>query len=80
MSSYIEEKLFVAASVLSLCSTYKASVFSEINPIPPYFCSLKIFPMERSSDSQSQKKIYRPNFKLHQFCFEICAHLGHLFA
>ena len=53
MSSYIEEKVFVAASAHSLSSTYKASVFSEINPVPPYFSSLKIFPMERCSDSQS---------------------------
>ena len=53
MSSYIEEKLFVAASALSLSSTYKGSVFSEINPVPPWFFSLKIFPMEMSSDSQS---------------------------
>ena len=43
----------VAASTLSLSSAYKASVFSEINPVTPYFFSLKILPMERSSDSQS---------------------------
>ena len=53
MSSYTEEKLFVAASTLLLSSTYKASVFSEINPVPPYFFSLKIFPTKRFSDSQS---------------------------
>ena len=53
MSSYIEEKSFVAASALSLSSTYKASVFSEISPVHSYFFSLKIFPMERSYDSQS---------------------------
>ena len=43
----------VAASALSLSSAYKASVFSEINPVPPYFFTLKILPMERSSDSQN---------------------------
>ena len=32
LSSYSEEKLFVAVSALLLNSTYKASVFSEINP------------------------------------------------
>ena len=53
MSSYVEEKSFVAASTLSLSYTYKASVFLEINPVPPYFFSLEIFPMERFSDSQS---------------------------
>ena len=36
MSSYIEEKLFVAASAFLLSSKYKASTFSENNPIPPY--------------------------------------------
>ena len=34
----------MAPSALSSSSTYKASVFSEINPIPPYRFSL---PMER---------------------------------
>ena len=34
MSSYIEEKLLVAASTLSLSSAHKAFVFSEINPVP----------------------------------------------
>ena len=33
-------------------SVYKASIFSEINPVPSFF-SLKILPIERSSDSQS---------------------------
>ena len=69
MSSYIEERLCVAASTLSLVSTYKAAVFSEINPVPPYCFSLEIFPMERSSNSQSQKKIYRSDFELYQFLF-----------
>ena len=48
-----KEKLSVAAFDLSLSSTYKASVFSEINRVLPYFLSLKIFRMERSSGSQS---------------------------
>ena len=33
----------VAASSLLLSSAYKASVFSEINPVPPYFFHLKSF-------------------------------------
>ena len=33
----------MAAAALSLSSTYKASVFSEINPVPPYFFHLKSF-------------------------------------
>ena len=79
MSSYIEEKLFVAASALSLSSTYKGSVFSEINPVPPYFFSLKLFPMERSSDSHKLEKIEQILSYI-SFCFKIRAHLGHLFA
>ena len=43
----------MAASGFLLSSAYKSSVFLEINPVPPHFFSLKILPMERSSDSQS---------------------------
>ena len=43
----------MAASALSLSSAYKASAFSEINPVPLYFFSRKIPPMERSSDCQN---------------------------
>ena len=65
MGCYIEEKLFVAASAPSLSSTHEASVYSEISSIPPYLFWFKIFPMERSSESQSYKKVYRPDFELH---------------
>ena len=58
----------VAAPAISLSSPYKASVFSDINPAPPYFFSLQILPMERSSDSQSRKN-HRSDFGLHQFLF-----------
>ena len=34
MSTYIKEKLLVAASALLLSSAHKAFVFSEINPVP----------------------------------------------
>ena len=46
----------VAASTLLLSSTYKTSVFSEINPIFPYSFSIKIVPTERSFESQNSKK------------------------
>ena len=42
----------VAASAFLLSSAYKVSVFSEINPVPPYCLSRKVFPLESSSDSQ----------------------------
>ena len=49
----VAETLLVAASTLSVSSAYKTSVFSEINPAPPYYPSLKILPMERSSVSKN---------------------------
>ena len=59
----------------------KLPFFSEINPVPPYFFALKILPMESSSESQSyKKKIMDQMFGYISFCFEIRAHLGHLFA
>ena len=42
----------MAASAISLNSAYKAPVFSESNPVTPYFILLKILPMEMFSDSQ----------------------------
>ena len=49
----------MAASALSLSSACKASVFSESSPVPPYFLSLKILPMEGSSDKVTKKKSIR---------------------
>ena len=46
----------MAASAISLNSAYKAPVFSESNPVTPYFILLKILPMEMFSDSQIKKK------------------------
>ena len=43
----------VATLALLLSSACKASVFSEGSPIPPYIFSLKILPIEGSSESQS---------------------------
>ena len=53
MRSYIEEKLFVAASAVLLSPTCKAFVFSEVRPVLPFVFALKIFPVEMSSDSQN---------------------------
>ena len=36
----------MAASTHSLSSACKASVFSKSSPVPPYFFSLKILPMD----------------------------------
>ena len=70
----------MAASALFLSSTYKVSVFPEINSVPSIYFSLKILLMERSSDSQSLEKIINQILGYINFCFEILAHLGHLFA
>ena len=61
---------FVKFWIQSVC------FFSEINPAPPYFLSLKILPMERSPGSQ---KNHRSDFELQQFLFWNSAHLGHSF-
>ena len=71
----------MAASSLLLSSAYKASVFSEINPILQYFISLKILPTERPTGRQSKKK--KSSIRLWasiSFYFEGHTHLGHLFA
>ena len=79
MSSYIEEKLLVAAAALSLSSTYKASVFSEINHVPPYFFHLKSFLWKGPLTVKVRKKFIDQILSYISFCFEIRAHLGHLF-
>ena len=80
MSSYIEEKLFVAASALSLSSTYKATIVSEINPIPHIFFHLKSLLWKDPLTFKMRKKFINQILSYISFCFEICAHLGHLFA
>ena len=72
--------LCVTVFLYKNCHTKKVSVFSEINPIPPYFFSLKILPMERSTGSQNLKKIMDHTLGTIRFCLEKHAHLGHLFA
>ena len=43
----------MTASALLLSYADQASVFSEINTDSPYLFSLKVLPMESSSDSQN---------------------------
>ena len=69
----------MATSALLLRSAYKASVFSEINPVPPYFFHLKYF-LWKGALTVKVRKHHRSDFGLHQFRIEIRAHLGHLFA
>ena len=69
MRSYIEEKLFVAASVLSSSSTYEASVFSEISLVPPFFFHIKSFLWKGPLTVEDKKKLDRSDFDLHQFLF-----------
>ena len=59
----------LAYFIYSVSSAYRASVFSEISPVPTYFCPFKILLMESSCDSQSLKKNHRSDFGLHQFLF-----------
>ena len=68
----------MAASALSLSSAYKA-VFQKLASYPHIF-KLKILPLERPSESQSYKGIIDQILGYISFCFEISAHLGHLFA
>ena len=53
------------AYVFSVSSAYKAYAFSEINPVPPYFFSLEILPIERPSDGLKLEKNHQPDFGLH---------------
>ena len=69
----------MAASALLLRSAYKASVFSQIKPVPPYFFHLKNF-LWKVALTVKVRNNHRSDFGLHQFCIEIRAHLGHLFA
>ena len=70
----------MGASALSLSSAYKASVFSEINPVPPYFFHLKSFLWKGPLTVKVRKKIINQILGYISFCSEIRAHLGHLFA
>ena len=54
--------------------------FSEINPVPPYFPHLKSFPWKgHLTVKVEKKKIINQILSYGSFCFEIRAHLGHLF-
>ena len=80
MNSYIEEKLLVAASSLSLSSAYTTFVFSEMNPYPHIFFRLKSFLWKCPLTGKVRKKFIDQILSYISFCFEIRAHLGHLFA
>ena len=69
-----------AASTLLLNSAHKGSVFSEINPVPPYFFHLKSFLWKVLLTVKVRKKIIDEILGYISFCFEIPADLGHLFA
>ena len=69
----------VAASALSLSFAYKASIFSEINPVPPYL-HLKSLTWKGPLTDKVRKKLIDQFLGYSSFYFEISAYLGHLFA
>ena len=80
----VEAKILIDFHIcisVPLSSAYKASVFLEINPVPPIF-----FFTENPSygkalwQSKLEKRIIDQILGCISFCFEIRAYLGHLFA
>ena len=63
-----------------LSPAYKASVFAKINPVPPICFHLKCFLWKGLLTVKVRKKIIDQILGYISFCFEICAHLSHLFA
>ena len=71
----------MAASALPLSSAYKTTVYSEINPVPPYiFFHLTSFIWKGPLTVKVRKKTSDQILGYISFCIEIRAHLGHLFA
>ena len=70
----------MAACALLLSSAYKTSVFSEINPVPPYLFHLKSFLWKSPLTVKVRKKIISQILGYISFFIEIRAHLGHFFA
>ena len=70
----------MAASVLSLSSMFKTSVFSEINPVSTIFFHLKPFLRTGPLTVKVRKKIIDQILGYISFCTEIRAQSGHLFA
>ena len=70
----------MAASVLSLSSASKASVFSERRPVPAYFFYSKSFLWKGLPTAKVRRKIIDQILCCISFCLEIGTHLGHLFA
>ena len=72
----------MSGSSLSLSSANKISVFSEINPVPNFFFffDFKSFLGIGPLTVKVRKKFLDQMFGYIRFCFEIRAHVGHLFA
>ena len=60
----------VATSAISLSSAYKASVFSEINPVPLYFFHLKSFLWNGPLAVKVRKKIINQILDNIGFCLK----------
>ena len=71
--------MLLAASALLLSSAYEASIFSQFNPITPYFFHLKYFLWKGPLKVRVRKKIINHILGYNSFCFEIRAHLGNIF-
>ena len=68
------------ASTLSLSSAYENSVFSVIYHLPPFFFHLKSFLLKDPLTVKVRKEIINQILDYNSLCFEIRAHLSHLFA
>ena len=70
--SPVAKLVLTAASTLSLSYAYNASVFSEINSVPPYFFCLKYFIWKGPLTVKIRKKLIDQILGYISFCFEIC--------
>ena len=57
-----------------------ASLPSTFNPMPPYFFHIKSFQWKGPVTVKIREKVIDQTSGYSSFCFEIPAHLGHLFA
>ena len=69
----------MAASALSLSSKYKFLFSQKLTPYPHVFFHLKFFQWKDPLTAPVCKKFINQIFSYISFCFEIRAHLGHLF-
>ena len=79
LSSYTEGKLFVAASTLLLSLHTKLPFSQKLIPYPHIFFHLKSFLWKSPLTVKVWKKFIDQILSYITFCFEIYAHLGHLF-